>query len=92
MRWLVPFLIVGAGCVLTLPADDRTITADIANEAAYATVKARQEMHPSPTPDSDDCENCNGTGKVGDGRIMNTCQVCGGTGKKPKSVCKDCPK
>lgn len=91
MRWLVPFLIVGAGCVLTLPADDRTITADIATEAAYATVKARQEMHPSPTPESDDCENCI-DGYVGDGRIKVKCQVCDGTGKRPKSVCKDCPK
>lgn len=39
---------------------------------------------PSPEPDSDICENCNGRGKVGDGTIMRICPVCDGTGKKKK--------
>jgi DnaJ-class molecular chaperone len=52
----------------------------------------RQEIRPTPTPDAGECENCNGTGKVGDGRIVIKCSVCDGTGKKPVSVCKDCPK
>lgn len=40
---------------------------------------------PTPTPNpspSDVCENCHGTGKVGDGTISVTCAVCNGTGKK----------
>lgn len=37
---------------------------------------------PSPKPVSADCDNCNGVGKVGDGRTMLTCPVCNGTGKK----------
>lgn len=35
---------------------------------------------PVPTP-SGKCENCDGTGIVGDGTIKNTCLVCNGTGK-----------
>jgi hypothetical protein len=33
-------------------------------------------------PDSDGkCINCNGTGKIGDGRIVKKCSICNGTGK-----------
>ena len=33
-------------------------------------------------PDSDGkCINCNGTGKIGDGRIVKKCAICNGTGK-----------
>ena len=33
-------------------------------------------------PDSDGkCVNCNGTGKIGDGRIVKKCSICNGTGK-----------
>ena len=28
------------------------------------------------------CEECNGTGRVGDGTVMFDCVVCDGTGKK----------
>lgn len=82
MRWIVPFVIVFVGCVATLPSDNG-ITADLAAETARMVVQMRSEIRPTPAPASDDCENCNGTGKVGDGRIMSTCQVCKGTGKKP---------
>lgn len=85
MRWLIPFLIAFVGCVATLPGDNG-ITADLAAETARMVVQMRNEIRPSPAP-SGECENCNGTGKVGDGRIMSTCQACGGTGKKPVSVC-----
>ena len=32
------------------------------------------------------CDECGGKGKVGDGTVMLTCNVCNGTGKKPGSV------
>lgn len=35
---------------------------------------------PAPTP-SGVCPQCNGTGKVGDGRVSTTCRECDGTGK-----------
>jgi DnaJ-class molecular chaperone len=75
--------------VATLPSD-HGITADLACETARMVVQLRQEIAPAPA--SDKCENCGGTGKLGDGRIVTKCPVCDGTGKKPKSVCKDCPK
>ena len=84
MRFLIAFLVVIAGCVATLPGDNG-ITADLACETARMVTQLRQEIAPSPA--SDTCENCDGTGKIGDGRIVMTCPVCRGTGKKDKSVC-----
>lgn len=80
MRWLVVFFVVAVGCVVTLPPDDPEVTADLAVETARMVAVMRQTI--PPTPVSDDCENCNGTGKVGDGRIVMTCQTCGGSGKR----------
>ncbi len=37
---------------------------------------------PTPTPGPTKCDNCNGTGKVGDGRVFVPCPVCGGDGVK----------
>lgn len=80
MRWLLCLVAVVVGCVVTLPADHR-LSADLAVETARMVVQMRNEIHPTPTPDSDDCENCI-DGYVGDGTIKVKCQVCGGTGKK----------
>ena len=33
------------------------------------------------TPSSDTCENCSGTGRLGDGTVSVVCPVCEGTGK-----------
>lgn len=87
MRYLVCLLFVSGCVVASLPADDG-ITADLACETARMVVQMRQEI--APTPASDSCENCNGTGVIGDGTITHKCPVCGGTGKKPKSVCLNC--
>lgn len=81
MRWVVPFVVVLIGCVATLP-QDHGVSADMACETARAVVQMRKQIHPTPTPSSDECDNCNGTGKIGDGRIVLECPVCKGTGKK----------
>jgi DnaJ-class molecular chaperone len=91
MRWIICLSIALAGCVATLPSDP-SVTADLACETARMVVQLRQEITPSPVPASDKCENCDGTGKIGDGRIVMPCPICKGTGKKLQSVCKDCPK
>ena len=79
MRYLLCLLIAVIGCVASLP-DDRSVSADMACETARMVVQMRQEI--APTPASDKCENCDGTGKIGDGRIVLPCPVCKGTGKK----------
>lgn len=89
MRFLICFVVVLIGCVATLP-DDHSVSADMACETARMVTQLRQEI--APTPASDKCDNCDGTGKIGDGRIVIECPACKGTGKKLKSVCKDCPK
>ena len=84
MRFLAVLSLVLSGCVDASPVDP-SIAADLACEGARVAVLYRL-MPPAPAPASDACENCNGTGKVGDGKIMSTCRACGGTGKTPKSV------
>ena len=83
MRWLVVFGAMCVGCVASIPSD-HGLTADLACEASRAVVRMRQGMPPAPKPADDRCENCDGTGTLGDGRITRQCPVCKGTGKKPK--------
>ncbi len=49
MRWLLPFLIVFAGCVATLPGDDG-LTADLACETARMVVQLRQQIPAQTSP------------------------------------------
>ena len=79
MRFLLAFCVVLVGCVATLPGDNG-VTADLACETARMVVQLRHEIAPSPA--SDKCDNCDGTGKIGDGRIVMPCPVCKGTGRK----------
>ena len=59
-------------------------------EATAGTVVLR----PHDTPSSDICENCSGTGRLGDGTVSVECPVCKGTGKpvkySSKQVCDSC--
>ena len=88
MRFLVCLLVV-SGCVMaSIPPDDG-LTADLACETARMVTHLRQEI--APTPVTDLCERCGGKGVIGDRAQINiTCPDCGGTGKKPKSVCLNC--
>jgi DnaJ-class molecular chaperone len=79
VRFLLAFSVVLVGCVATLPGDNG-VTADLACETARMVVQLRHEIAPSPA--SDKCDNCDGTGKIGDGRIVMPCPICKGTGKK----------
>jgi len=64
--------------------DHPELSAQIAVEVARAIVQLQNT--PAPRPVGGQCKNCNGTGKVGDGKIVMTCQACNGTGKEPVSV------
>jgi len=69
--------------LLLLPACARYSYAWTASEwlgvieatAGTAVLKAHD------VPSSDICENCSGTGKLGDGTVSVKCPVCDGTGK-----------
>lgn len=64
--------------------DHPELSAEIATQTARAIVQLQNT--PAPKPVGGQCRNCNGTGKVGDGKIVMTCQACNGTGKEPVSV------
>lgn len=49
--------------------------------AAAATNNVAPTPQPAPAP-SASCDNCDGTGKLGDGTVSVTCPVCNGTGKR----------
>ena len=39
------------------------------------------EIKPPPKPDGELCETCDGSGKVGDGKVFTTCMDCNGLGR-----------
>jgi hypothetical protein len=49
---------------------------------AFSLLEKPVDGGPAPDNKSDICQFCNGTGKVGDGRIVAKCLACDGTGKK----------
>lgn len=69
----------------TVSAADYTamIAAEIGLAVLDAPVVVPPRPAPAPTPPapSDQCTNCKGKGKLGDGIISVTCPVCNGTGK-----------
>lgn len=77
-------LLTASGCI---PRDSATVD-PFGRDAAKAEYTLLAEMLqptsvPSPTPDNPDgtkCENCDGTGEIGDGTVMVECPVCDGTG------------
>ncbi len=62
------------GCVS--PVDHRPAAKVIVSREAYFV-----ESAPPPAVPSGKCGNCNGTGKVGDGRVSFPCEKCGGDGE-----------
>lgn len=65
---------------------------------AASTLERQGEPTPAPVPEPGDvCQTCQGSGKVGDGKVFQICKDCNGTGKvtapagKPvqfKSICE----
>jgi len=63
----------------------------IAVTGVYALMApAIAPLPPAPAPGAP-CENCRGTGKVGDGTVFETCSVCGGTGVTPSKALREAP-
>lgn len=81
-------LLATVGC---LPRRD--LQPFIAVAGNYALLDAAVGPTPAPPPaPSNKCKACNGTGRLGDGRVWTQCQACGGDGVAG-AVCKDgkCP-
>ena len=88
MRWLLPIIVV-AGCTAPPPAfplrEECRLGAWLALHVAHEAPPLRV---PSPDkPDQGDaCDECGGTGKLGDGTVFVKCGACNGTGKKPAAA------
>lgn len=61
-------------------------TTMISVEISMAVSQPTPIPAPGPGPVTDICDNCRGTGRVGDGTVSVTCPVCEGTGKKPRAL------
>lgn len=86
--WLVVFLVVGFlaaifGCTPEVRNYKPLIAASVGvcDLAHLDPVDPKPKPEPEPGPEpSPLCDNCNGTGKLGDGTIEVDCPVCGGDG------------
>lgn len=88
MRWLLPIAFV-AGCTTPPPAFPLREECRL---GAWLALHVAREAPPLkvPSPDKPDqgdtCEECGGTGKLGDGTVFVKCGACNGTGKKPAAA------
>lgn len=79
MRYAIAILIL-AGCTAPAPEPIDFVPAiSVAVGVAEATRGATPA--PAPTPAKGTCDNCGGTGRVGDGTVSVPCAACGGDGK-----------
>lgn len=77
-------LLATVGC---LPRRD--LQPFVAVSGQYALMDAAVGPTPAPLPAPDGkCKACNGTGRLGDGRVWTVCQSCGGDGIVG-AACKD---
>lgn len=75
--------VIYAGCGgprLDVPAPG-TYSPLAAVSLGIAASETNPAPSPTPSPTPGKCENCNGTGKLGDGTVSVPCPVCGGDGR-----------
>lgn len=78
-------LLLAVGCTPTskpLDLDYEKAHAAVTLAAFTSNLISDEDPIEPDTPVSDVCENCDGTGKLGDGRVFVDCPVCDGTGKR----------
>lgn len=87
------------GCNASTQIEPDTARSAAALAFVIATEPTPAVVTPDDGDDSGECWNCNGTGKVGDGRTMVTCRECGGSGvlttkvsaeRTPECECDPC--
>ena len=90
MKLALLVAILAAGCTAA-PTGALSLTEEC-RLGAWLALHVAREAPPLkvPSPDKPDqgdtCDECGGTGKLGDGRVFVTCQTCNGTGKKPAAA------
>lgn len=81
-RFCVLACLLAAGC-RPAPPPPPDLRPWIALTGVYSLMSPSPvPLPPAPLPGAP-CENCRGTGRVGDGTVFATCSVCGGTGATP---------
>ena len=75
--WLPLLFVFRCGCAEAWTANEWL---GIVEAVTGVSVTEEKTIEPS----GDICDNCNGTGKVGDGRVFVECAACDGTGKSKK--------
>lgn len=98
MRYAAILVVLFAGCGSPDVPPPGTYAPLVSASLGVAAVSDSPAPSPTPAP-SGKCENCNGTGKLGDGTVVVDCPVCGGDGVvdnepapgvTPACECVDC--
>ena len=85
-------LVAGLVCASCAIANAAMTLQEKCRLGAWLALHVAKEAPPLavPSPDSPDqgdtCEECGGTGKLGDGTVFVKCGACNGTGRKPASA------
>lgn len=74
MKNFILLTAIAVGAATFSVQDTPDISADLA-------IAASLDQFREESPAGDVCENCLGTGKIGDGVVVFDCPVCGGDGK-----------
>lgn len=85
-RFALVAILLFAGC--ELPKGGDTTPEDVAHVAVSLGKTVAIEVSPQPAPDvkpdNGKCDNCDGSGWLGDSRVFTPCPVCNADGKKPR--------
>ena len=90
MKWLLPLVVAVGGCNIATPP--ALSLREECRLGAWLALHIAHEAPPLkvPSPDKPDqgdtCDECGGTGKLGDGTVFVKCGACNGTGKKPAAA------
>lgn len=87
MLSIITLVLFVAGCTPIDPPAPQPLGPDQHARGLWSWSLAIQPANPTPKPPEppspgDVCDNCRGTGKLGDGVVSVTCPVCNGTGKR----------